>query len=119
MADARAKKLSELNQVNSISNAALMLVTDVAAGNTLASYAISVTELFGDLPVNIGLDSGNFLYGDVKANTIYTNNFVLGTLATPANSMINVAQGVIFYDTSYLYLAVANNQLMRVPLQAF
>lgn len=119
MADARAKKLSELNSVNSVSSAALVLVTDVAAGNTLASYSISITELMGNLPVNIGLQTGNFLYGDVKANTIYTNNFVLGTLATPANSTINVKQGVIFYDTSYLYVAVANNQLMRVPLQAF
>jgi hypothetical protein len=119
MADARAKKVSELNQVNSVSSAALMLVTDVAAGNTLSSYAISITEMMGNLPVNVGLRNGNFLYGDVVANNIYVNNFVLETLATPANSAINVAQGVFFYDASYLYIAVANNQLMRVPLQAF
>lgn len=39
--------------------------------------------------------------------------------ATPANSQITVAQGVMFYDDSYLYIATDTNNLKRVLLTAF
>jgi len=52
------------------------------------------------------------LLGNSSANVAIRN-------ATPANSTINVNSGTIFYDSSYLYVAVANNVLKRINLQSF
>ena len=45
-----------------------------------------------------------------------TNLFIANT---PANSTITITKGTVLYDTSYLYLAVANNTLKRVSLSSF
>jgi hypothetical protein len=59
------------------------------------------------------------------ANGIFANlNVKVATLlvannSTPANSTINVAQGTIWFDSSYLYLATANNIIKRMMLTSF
>lgn len=46
-------------------------------------------------------------------------NLTISGPATVANSTINCTAGQIFWDSSYLYVAVANNQLKRVALSSF
>lgn len=41
------------------------------------------------------------------------------TLNTPANSTINTSVGSISFDSSYLYVSIANNVIRRIPLQSF
>jgi len=43
----------------------------------------------------------------------------VGGPLTPANSTITISAGAAFYDNTYLYIAVANNSLRRVALEAF
>lgn len=39
--------------------------------------------------------------------------------ATPANSTITVTKGKLWIDSSYLYVATANNTVKRVALSSF
>jgi hypothetical protein len=125
MADARAKTLSELDQINAVSNAALMLVSDFSESvNGVASFAVPIVQLFQNMPGGITLPSGYVLTGQVVGSNVSANianfeNLYVNIQPTPANSSIAIAQGGIFSDGTYLYVAVANNQLMRVPLQSF
>jgi len=89
------KKTSELPTTNSASGSDRVVILKDPAG-TPSTRTITVTNLFGNS----------------SANLVIRN-------ITPANSTINVNAGTIFYDSSYLYIAVANNVLKRVSLQSF
>ena len=62
-------------------------------------------------PITKKVTVGNLL-GNTSANVVIYNS-------TPANSTITVKKGTILFDTSYLYVAVANNTLKRVALSSF
>ena len=57
--------------------------------------------------------------------SLYSNiNFQVATVLvgnnyTPSNSTINVAQGTLWFDSTYLYVAIANNVLKRLTLSSF
>lgn len=55
----------------------------------------------------------------VNTATIFANLTIKTTTSTPANSTANALQGTIWYDSSYLYVAVANNSIKRVALNSF
>lgn len=64
--------------------------------------------------------------GDPSTNTIQIANFTayiantfLITQETPANSTITISQGMMLYDSNYLYIATSNNVLQRVALSSF
>lgn len=52
-------------------------------------------------------------------NQVGASQLALMPNVTPANSVITSTKGVMFFDTSYLYVATANNTLKRVALSAF
>lgn len=91
----RSKKITELPLTNGISGGDLLLVVTNPTGNAV-SKSITVTNLFGNASVNTVIRQ-----------------------STPANSNIEVKSGTIFYDSNYVYIAVADNTLKRIQLEQF
>lgn len=91
----RAKKISELTVLSAPAANDLLVIVDDPSG-TPVTKKVTVADLLGNSSANV---------------VIYN--------ATPANSTITVKKGVIMFDTSYLYVAVANNTLKRVALSSF
>ena len=91
----RAKKISELTVLTSASGDDLLVIVDDPSG-TAVTKKITVSNLFGNSQANV------VIYG-----------------ATPANSAITIKQGTLLYSNSYLYIAVANNVVKRLPLESF
>lgn len=89
------KKTSELPTTNSATGSDRVVILKDPAG-TPSTRTITVTNLLGNSSANVVIRS-----------------------STPANSTITVNQGTIFYDNTYLYIAVANNVLKRVSLNSF
>ena len=108
MAD-RSKQISELPTTTSVAANATFVVVDntTAVANT---KQISANNLFNNSSFNVTLSNTAIL----SANTIIIRNS-----QTPANSTITVSKGTIFFDTDYLYIAVANNTLKRILLTSF
>lgn len=94
------KKISELTAITSVSADDLLIVVDDPTG-TAASNKITVADFF---TVVVPLQANDF---------ILTNN------STPANSTPSIAEGSFFFDTGFLYIAVADNTLKRVALSTF
>lgn len=59
----------------------------------------------------VGISVGNLL-----ANT---SGGFSQTMSTPANSTANCVVGQLWFDTNYMYFAVANNTIKRVILESF
>lgn len=91
----RAKKISELTALTSASEDDLLVIVDNPSG-TAATKKITVGNLFGNSQANV------VIHG-----------------VTPANSTITIKQGTLLYSNSYLYIAVANNEIKRIPLESF
>jgi len=91
----RAKKITELSAMTAPTADDLLVIVDDVAGT----------------PITKKVTVGNLL-GNTSANVVIYNS-------TPANSTITVKKGTILFDTSYLYVAVANNTLKRVALSSF
>lgn len=91
----RAKKITELDLLTVAANNDLVIIQDVSANTT---KAIAITDL---------------------TNTVVANSVFITGNNTPANSTVTIAKGAIFYDTDYLYIAVANNTVKRVALDTF
>ena len=92
----RAKKISELTALTAPVADDLLVIVDDPSGNTPETKKITVANLLGNS----------------AANVVIRN-------VSPANSTITVTKGTIFFDTSYLYIATANNTLKRVALSSF
>ena len=91
-----AKKISELNETQSATADDFVVIVD-DPNNIPSTKKITVQNLFGNSSANVKLTS-----------------------LSPANStMTAIKAGVIFYDQSYLYIAVANNVVKRVALSLF
>lgn len=91
----RSKKVTELTALTAPAGEDLLLIVDDPSG-TPTTKKVTVSNLFGN----------------VAANVVIYNN-------TPANSAITVKKGTIMFDSSYIYVAVANNTLKRVGLNTF
>lgn len=91
----RAKKITELTALTSPANTDVLVIHDASANATKQITVLNLTD------------------------TIYANTLVVTGNSTPANSSVTVTKGTIFYDTSFLYIAVADNTLKRIPLSTF
>jgi hypothetical protein len=91
----RAKKITELTALTAPSADDLMVIVDSPSGTPVTKY----------------VTVGNLL-GNSTANVVIYNS-------TPANSTITVKKGTLMFDSSYLYIATANNTLKRVSLNSF
>ena len=95
------KKVSELTSATAIeANNLLLVITNTET--IPESQNITVQDFFA----NVNVVSANTI-------TVFSSN-------TPATSnSLNVGQGVVFYDSNYLYVAIANNNVKRVALSSF
>jgi len=100
--------------VNTVSSNDYVIVTANVAGNA-RTRNIRVRHLFANTEhdvtganVNANLISGNLA---TLVNVIVTNH------TTPANSSANCIMGQFWFDDDYIYLAIANNTIRRVPLE--
>ena len=100
MAD-RTKKITDLPELTVADGNNVILVID-NIDTTANTKQITLNNLFSN-------------YGD----DISANSFLIKYNSTPANSTVTVTQGSIFFDSNYLYVAVANNTLKRVSLSTF
>ena len=91
----RAKKITELTALTAPVAVDLLVIVDDPTGTPITKY----------------VTVGNLL-GNAAANVVIYNS-------TPANSTITVKKGTLMFDTSYLYVATANNTLKRIALTAF
>lgn len=102
------KKISNLD-ILTTPTANTKFAVDHASGATVNTYQLSVNNFV------------NYLANSTITftATVGVNNFLIVNANTPANSTITVTKGTFLYDTDYLYIAVANNTLKRVPLSSF
>lgn len=91
----RAKKISELSPLTAAADEYLMVIVEDPSGVPRTKH-ITVGNLLGNSAANVA---------------IYNS--------TPANSTIAVKKGTLMFDSSYLYVATANNTLKRVALSSF
>jgi len=92
----RAKKISELPALTTPVAEDLVVIVDDPSGTPITKY-VTVGNLLGNSTANV---------------TIFNTT-------TPANSTITVKKGTLMFDSSYLYVATANNTLKRLALSAF
>ena len=91
-----AKKTSELAIATSVAGTDRVIVL-TSPSSSPVTKSITVSNLFGNSSANV---------------EIYN-------IVTIANSSITVSKGTIMFDTSYLYIAVADNTLKRITLESF
>ncbi len=91
-----AKKVSQLTEIHSATADDQILIVNDPNG-TPSSRKLSVGNLFGNSTANVAITS-----------------------ITPSNSTVTVVKaGSIFYDSNYIYIAVANNIVKRAALSLF
>jgi hypothetical protein len=100
------KKLSELVACTAPNSAADYIILVANAGSNTEKCLVN--DFFGNSSVNAAV----FVYTT-------TDELVITDNTTPANSTANVTQGRFWYDDTYLYIAVGNNEIKRVTLEAF
>ena len=109
MAD-RAKKISELVALTAPSNDDLLVIVDSPANNAITKQ-VTVSNFLNNSQANVTV-----------SNTYYlsANNFVIRRKNTPASSSgTSDLQGSIWFDTNYIYVAVANGTIKRATLSTF
>lgn len=94
MAD-KALKISELNAVTAPSGDDLLVIVDDPSG-TPTTKKVTVANLLGNSSANVVIQN-----------------------VTPANGTITVTKGTIMFDSSFIYIATANNVIKKVALSAF
>jgi len=111
------KKVTNLDALTLVSGDDLFMVVDSPAG-VPTNKKITVSNLFGDLRVPLSV-SGNTM--TISANATVTGELRL-TPSTPGSSNTtteNIGSGKIWYDSTYLYIAVSNTAIKRVLLSEF
>ena len=105
----RSKKITELTSLNSPAGEDLLVIVDDPSGSPITKK-VTVNSLFANCSANLVISN---------TATLSANNVIVRRNQTPANSSITVTQGTIFWDSDYMYIAVANNSLKRVSLESF
>jgi len=94
MAD-KALKISELGALTAPSGDDILVIVDDPTG-TPVTKKVTVANLLGNS----------------SANVVIRN-------VTPANGTITVTKGTIMFDSSFIYIATANNVIKKVALSSF
>lgn len=105
----RAKKISELQELASPAGDDLLVIVDTSGSST--KY-VKVSTLMANSDASITVSNAAVL----SANTLIVRNDNTPIASTGA---LGIAKGTIFFDTNYLYVAIADNTLKRVALSTF
>lgn len=104
-------------------------ISELTATTTANStdYFVLVTDTSGT-PTTNRLNAGRLLTQGLKARFANTtisqlavtgDRVVIENTKTPSSNTQTMTIGSIFFDTNYLYVAVANNTIKRVALSTF
>jgi len=88
----------------------ILIIEDVPESGNSTTGGVTVENLFGNSDVNFTVSNTKIL--SVNTLVIRKNN-------TPSTSSDTVTRGTIWFDSSYLYVAVGNNTIKRIALEAF
>jgi len=103
------RKISGYSACNVPEANALLVVVGNTAG-TKNTFTLSLTTLLGNNAANVYV---------ANTKTLSANNLVIRKKSTPITSGDTVGEGSIWWDATYLYIAVANNVIKRVALETF
>jgi len=126
------KKITELPTANSVANTDL-LVTVTSPSGSAATKKITVQNFFGNVSTAVAVNNTATVTGNLtvsaastfQANlhvngTLTTNNVIIPTRATPANSTaLTIQAGSCFFDNAFIYVATSNNIVKRASLSIF
>lgn len=126
------KKITELPAANSVANSDLFVAVTSPSG-AAATKKITVQNLFGNISTTVAVNNSASVSGNLTVtsdsafqsnvtinNTLISNNLIIPTRATPANSTSTIiSEGTIFHDNIYLYVATANNVVKRASIATF
>lgn len=104
-----SKKISELTALSAVSGDDLLVIVDDPSG-TASTRKVTVANFLGNSSANVTV---------ANTSVFSANSLVIRREHTPANSAIDVTKGSIFWDSSYLYIAIDTNTLKRVSLESF
>lgn len=96
-----AVEMRDLPEAVSANSGDLLVITRNPTANNRQLSKISVLNFSSN-------SSGMVFKGKIVAN-----------VSTPANSTVNVIPGEIFFDNTYAYFAISNNNIKRVLLENF
>lgn len=91
----RSKKISELTALTTPSGEDFVVIVDDPSGTPITKK-VTVANLLGNSAANVVIQN-----------------------VTPANGTITVKKGTIMFDSTFLYIATANNVIKKVALSAF
>jgi len=94
MAD-KALKITELGAITNPTGDDLLVIVNDPTG-TPVTKKVTVANLLGNSSANVVIQN-----------------------VTPANGTITVTKGTIMFDSSFIYIATANNVIKKVALSAF
>jgi len=115
------KKTSALaTKTTFAANDYILGVTDLSGVPTTSK--ILVSNFFANVATALSVSSNVSVTGNSSvliAPTVKSANIHSTDSSTPVSSADVVEKGKIWFDTNYLYVAVANNSLKRVTLSSF
>jgi len=109
----RSKTIQEFlddHEVSSPLGRDILIIEDVPESGNSTTGGVTVENLFGNSDVNFTVSNTKIL----SANTL-----VIRKNNTPSTSSDTVTRGTIWFDSSYLYVAIGTNTIKRVALEAF
>lgn len=124
-----SKKISELNAATLVDGEDLLVVvTSPADSVNIETKKVTVNSLFNSLSITNGNNVSASIAGNSmtiaisEAPSFLRVNFkqqLTPTNSSYASASYTFQAGDIFYDTTYLYVAVSNTELKRIELTSF
>lgn len=114
------QKVSELTNLATAAGEDLLYIVDDPSG-TPVSKKITLDNLLGSVPANTTFtQTATFNNKVTVANGFITLTESKTVSSNNATTVLGTgAQGSIFWDENYLYVAVSNTQIKRVALSVF
>lgn len=114
-----ATKISDLPAATTIASGDLIPVVADPSGSP-ATKKITLSNFYANVVVTAKFSNTVTLAANVSSTTNLTaNNLFINYRTTPSTSGDAVTQGKIWFDTSYIYVATANNTIKRAALSTF
>lgn len=114
-----ATKISELTAATTMAAADLIPIVADPSGSP-ATKKITLSNFYANVVVTAKFSNTVTLAANVSSSASFTaNNLFISYNATPASSGDTVSSGKIWFDTNYVYVAVANNTIKRITLSSF
>ena len=122
------RKITELTALTAPNQKDLLYTVDDPTG-TPVSKKISLFNLFGAVPANTSISgtfaaAGNTSISGAKTELTAGQITLSAATSVGSNNATTVigradAQGTIFWDQNYLYVATSNTQVKRIALSVF